>query len=110
MGQHILELSILIIYYNSQLEDTLKEFKLFTSPGVRTQNLFMNNRKIVLLRMTAPSIGCTITGTLCFLTIYFILYDIYYILYNIYYTIYTIYYLYMGSPADLSIYYRESIY
>ena len=66
MGQHILELSILIIYYNSQLEDTLKEFKLFTSPGVRTRNLFIRNKKRIVLRATVPSICCTDKGTLFF--------------------------------------------
>ena len=55
--------------YNSQLKDTLKEFKLFTSTGVRTQNPFVWNNKIVVLRTTAPSIGCTIKGIIFFLII-----------------------------------------
>ena len=47
----------------------LKEYKLFTSPGILTQNLFMWNKKRVVLRTTAPSIGCTVKGILFFLRI-----------------------------------------
>ena len=53
--------------HNSQLEDTLKEFNLFTSRGIRTWNLLMWNKKRVVLRMTAPSIGCTVKGIILFL-------------------------------------------
>ena len=31
------------IVYNSQLEDTLKEFKLLTSPGVAVNNIHLKN-------------------------------------------------------------------
>ena len=58
-----------IIAYNSQLEDTLEEFKLFTLPRVWNQNLFTRNKKIVVLHTTAPFIGCTVKETLFFLTI-----------------------------------------
>ena len=37
----------IIILYDSQLGNTLKEFKLFNSPRVLTRNLFTKNKKIV---------------------------------------------------------------
>ena len=37
---------------------------MFTSPGVRTRNLFMWNNKIVFLHTTVPSIVCTVKGIL----------------------------------------------
>ena len=40
---------------------------MFTSSRVRKRNLFMWNKKIVVLCTTAPSIGCTIKGILFFL-------------------------------------------
>ena len=55
--------------YNSQLEDIFIEFKLFTSTGVRTRNIFMWNKKIVVLRTTAHYIVYTIKGILLFLRI-----------------------------------------
>ena len=58
-----------IILYNDQLNNTLKEFRLFTLPGVRTQKLFMLNNKRVTLSTTAPSIGCTSKGKRFFLRI-----------------------------------------
>ena len=53
--------------YNSQLEDNLKSFRIFTSPGVRSRNIFMWNKKIVFLHTTVPSIGCTGNGVLLLL-------------------------------------------
>ena len=63
------ELRLMIIVYNSQLEDTLKEFTLFTLPRVLTRNIFIQNKKIVVLRTNEPSIGCTIKGIYFFLTL-----------------------------------------
>ena len=47
-----IEIQLNIIVYNSQLEYTLKSFKLFTSPGVLIWNLFMNNNKTVVFHTT----------------------------------------------------------
>ena len=61
-----IELRLIRIIYNSNLEDTLKEFKLFTLPGVKTRNIFMQNKKQVALRTTATYILGTAKGTLLF--------------------------------------------
>ena len=58
---------ILHSVYNSHFKDTLKKTKLFTSPGVKTRNLFMWNKKIEIQRTFAPSVGCTIKGIIFFL-------------------------------------------
>ena len=42
---------------------------MFTSPRIQTWNPFMWNKKRVVLRTTAPSIGCTVKGILIFLRI-----------------------------------------
>ena len=65
-----IELRLIRILYNSNLEDTLKEFKLFTLPGVKTRNIFMQNEKLVALRTTATYIVGTAKVTLFFLIVY----------------------------------------
>ena len=57
------------LWYNSQFEDTLKNTNFLPCPGFEPQDLFMWNKKIVNLRMTSPSIGCTVKGILFFLTL-----------------------------------------